>query len=194
MENFNDYLDKQGFSVFIDYVLEFGQKWTLKKNEYFSYQNTPAQYMGYVQKGAVRYTRIDEEGKEHVVGYSFINDFVTDYPSFIHRTPRLVNIQALQNTVLYTVTYARFMKLVKENEVMREVYHRTTEAYASLIYRRLLSFYCEKPEERYLRLIRECPNIMKLIPLKEVASYIGVTPETLSHIRKRLKEDGLQIL
>ncbi len=190
MESFNKFLQDQDYSVYMEFMQEHAEVKHLKRNEYFGYQNTPAQYMGYVREGGVRYTCIDKTGKEHIVGYSFTGEFVSDYPSFIHKTPRMVNMQAVQNTVLYTVTRAQFMNFVQQNEQMKEIYIKTTEAYIETMYRRLLSFYCDTPDDRYLNLLEQYPNIQKVIPLKEIASFIGVTPETLSHIRKRLREDG----
>ena len=55
-----------------------------------------------------------------------------------------------------------------------------------MTYRRLIDSYCSTPEERYIDLMKRYPNLKKLIPLKEIASFIGITPETLSNIRRRL--------
>ena len=55
------------------------------------------------------------------------------------------------------------------------------------IYRRLLGFYCETAEQRYISLLKRCPNLPQYITLKEIASFIGVTPETVSNIRRKLR-------
>ena len=54
------------------------------------------------------------------------------------------------------------------------------------IYGRLLDFYCDTAEQRYISLLKRCPSLPQYIPLKEIASFLGVTPETVSHIRKKI--------
>lgn len=55
------------------------------------------------------------------------------------------------------------------------------------MYGRLLQFYCDTPEQRYIKLLQRCPNLPQYITLKEIASYLGVTPETISKIRRKLR-------
>ena len=63
---------------------------------------------------------------------------------------------------------------------------RVAEELFAITYDRLLDFYCKTPEEHYLNLIDRYPGLVDVIPLKELASFIGVTPETVSHIRRKL--------
>ncbi|MCD8177540.1 MAG: Crp/Fnr family transcriptional regulator [Tannerellaceae bacterium] len=189
MESFNEYCDVVDFSAFTDFILKEGKEIKLKRKEYFGHQDSIARYGAYIKKGAVRYTRFDEEGKEHIVGYAFENDFACDLPSFIHDKPGLVNIQAIQDCILYVISHTQLNHYIEDVEGGEYMYRRIIEEYATAMYKRLLSFYCETPEQRYMQLLQDRPNLMKMIPLKEIASFIGVTPETLSHIRARFKKD-----
>ena len=55
-----------------------------------------------------------------------------------------------------------------------------------MYYKRLLALYCESPEQRYINLMRQCPELKEKVPLKEIASFLGISPETVSHIRRKL--------
>ena len=56
------------------------------------------------------------------------------------------------------------------------------------VYKQLLDFYCETPEQRYIALLERCPDLPQYIAIKEIASFLGVTPETVSHIRRKLRQ------
>lgn len=65
---------------------------------------------------------------------------------------------------------------------------RIAEAMFAEIYQRLLRFYCDTPEQRYQALMKRCPDLQERISLKEIALFLGVTPETLSRIRKKQQQ------
>lgn len=60
------------------------------------------------------------------------------------------------------------------------------ESMFKMAYKRMLQAYCDSPEQRYITLMQRCPNLKEEVSLKEIASFIGVTPETVSHIRKKI--------
>ncbi len=185
-QGFNNYLDQLGFSECNRFFLDNGVEKQFKRKAYISLQGETALKLGFIKSGGVRYTRVDNEGREHIVGYSFAEDYACDYTSFIHQKPAQVNIQAIQNTVLYELTYVQTMEFFNQHLLMRA---KIGEEFAAMVYDRLLNFYCETPEERYLSLLKRCPDLLNFITLKEIASFIGVTPETLSHIRRKLLTD-----
>ena len=95
MVNFNEYINEIDFSEFEKYFLEKGKSIEIKKKDYFVRQNEPCKYVGFVESGLFRYTRINTVGNESIVGYSFTEEFVCDYPSLIKHTGSLTNIQAV---------------------------------------------------------------------------------------------------
>lgn len=186
MSNFNLYIEQLDYNPIIDLIKENGEECTLKKREYFVRQNDPCKFVGFVESGILRYTRINNDGNEHIVGYSFTKDFVCDYPSLIKRSGSLTNIQAVTNCSVYVISMKKLNDYWETNMDTQRLGRLVAEEHFFEIYGRLLDFYCDTAEQRYTSLLTRCPNLPQYIPLKEIASFLGVTPETVSHIRKKL--------
>ena len=186
MEGFNTYIDLLDCSGLTDFFYKKGEKRFLKRKEFFLRQNDSSLYAGYVEKGAFRLTRIGDNGKEAVVGYSFEKEFICDYSSFLKRTTSVVNIQATTESVVYVVSLSDYLEYLNTGPEEQRFRHKAAEALFEMVYMRLLESYCDTPEQRYVKLMQRCPNLKEKVPLKEIASFLGVTPETVSHIRKKL--------
>lgn len=133
-----------------------------------------------------RYTRIDNSGNEHIVGYSFEKEFIGEYSANLCNRESLVNIQAITESVVYPIKYTDITKLWESSMEYQRLGRVIAEQLFVMTYRRLIDSYCNTPEERYTDLMKRYPNLKEVIPLKEIASFIGVTPETVSNIRRRL--------
>ena len=165
--------------------LESGTLKILRKNEYMVRQNDKTNHIGFVASGIFRLTRIDTNGNEWIVGYSFENDFVCDYPSLINRTDATVSIQATTDCEVYLLSLSKLNQFWETDMETQRLVRRIAETMFAEIYQRLLGFYCDTPEQRYQTLMKRCPDLQELITLKEIALFLGVTPETLSRIRKK---------
>lgn len=165
--------------------LESGTLKILRKNEYMVRQNDKTNYIGFVASGIFRLTRIDTNGNEWIVGYSFENDFVCDYPSLINRTG---SIQATTDCEASLLPISELNQFWETDMDTQRLGRRIAETMFAEIYQRLLGFYCDTPEQRYQVLMKRCPDLQELITLKEIALFLGVTPETLSRIRKKQKQ------
>ena len=120
------------------------------------------------------------------MGYSFEREFVGEYAANLCNRESLVNIQAITDSDVYIIKYADMTKLWNSSMEYQRLGRIVAEQLFVMTYRRLIDSYCSTPEERYLDLMKRYPNLKELIPLKEIASFIGITPETLSNIRRRL--------
>ena len=159
MVNFNEYINEIDFSEFKKHFLEKGKSIEIKKKDYFVRQNEPCKYVGFVESGIFRYTRIDNAG----------NEPVTDCSVYV------LSMKELNDFWETSINTQRFGRLVAE-EIFVEMYQR------------LLGFYCDTAEQRYVALLKRCTNLPQHITLKEIASFLGVTPETVSHIRRKLRQ------
>ena len=101
MEKLNTYINHTDYSGIKNFFLEKGKKQIFRRKDYFVQQNSISLYAGYIEQGIFHYTRVDSSGKEHVVGYSFENEFICDYSSFIKKTESLVSICALTECTLF---------------------------------------------------------------------------------------------
>lgn len=187
MANFNEYMNVIDFSEFRKLFLEKGKSIEIKKKDYFVRQNEASKYVGLVESGTIRYTRISTDGKEHIVGYSFTGDFVCDYPSLIKNSNSLTNVQAVTDCTVYLLSLKELSDYWETNMDTQRFGRLVAEEIFIEMYQRLLGFYCDTAKQRYIALLQRCPNLLQYISLKEIASFLGVTPETVSHIRKKLK-------
>lgn len=161
----------------------------IKKGEHFQMQGCPVRYMGYVDSGKFRYYKIDKEGNERTLWFNKSFPFIGDYHSFLKRTNAELCIQAMEDYEIVLFNYEQMMELFDTNIDTQKL--RTTIAERSMFgWRNIaLALYFDTAEERYIELLNDYPDIEKEIPLKHIASTLGIFPETLSRIRKKLDKN-----
>jgi len=187
MNDFNTYLNKLDYSHIKELCVEKGKLRTYHMKDFFIRQNETERFAGWVKEGTFQYTYIDEKGEEHIVGYAFTNEFVCDYSSFMKGSLSLVNIQALTDCSVYEISRHDIIECWETNMETQRFGRYVAENLYEMVYERLLDSYCS-PEMRYEKLIKRCPNLKEAIPLKNIASFLGVTPETVSRIRLKLEK------
>jgi CRP-like cAMP-binding protein len=142
-------------------------------------------YLSFVEKGAVRYY-IPGESNDITLEFTFENDFIGAYDSFLTRKPSAYNVVTITPTVLWRLTYDDAQTIYRETENGNLIGRLASEALFLEKSKRELSLLTDSAEQRYLNLFKEQPAIIKNIPLRHIASYIGITPQALSRIRKRI--------
>ncbi len=183
-------MERMDLSELTRFIQTHGKRKELGKRELFIRQGEGADVAGYVSKGMLRHTRIDSAGNEHVVGYSFEGALVGEYSACLCRRPSLINIQAMTSSTLYIIRYSELTAWWHSSPERERLGRRLAEQLFVMAYRRLMDSYCCTPEERYRSLMRQYPALKEQVPLKEIASFIGVTPETVSIIRRRLLSEN----
>ena len=161
----------------------------IKKGEHFQMQGCPVRYMGYVDSGKFRYYKIDKDGNERTLWFNKSFPFIGDYHSFLKRTNAELCIQAMEDYEITLFSYEQMMELFDTNIDTQKL--RATIAERSMFgWRNLpLALYFDTAEERYIELLKDFPDIEKEISLKHIASTLGISPETLSRIRKKLDKN-----
>lgn len=99
--------------------------------------------------------------------------------------PSAASAQAIKDSIVYSLTYDDLNTFFREQD-FENLRAQIAEAFLSDIYGRMLSLYCDTPEQRYTQLLHRYPQIINEVNLKEIASFIKVAPETLSRIRKKI--------
>lgn len=158
----------------------------IKKNEHFQMQGDTAKYMGYVYSGRFRYYKIDKQGNEHTLWLNKSFSLIGDYHSFLQKTNAELCVQAMADYEIVLFSYEQMMELFDMNiETQR---FRATLAERSMFGWRsiALALHFDTAEERYMALLNDYPEIEKEIPLRYIASTLGISPETLSRLRKKL--------
>lgn len=161
------------------------QKQTLKKNATLIKIGEIENYLSFISEGIVRFY-IPLEESELTFGFLFENEFVTAYDSFITQTPSQYQIEALTNTTLWRISFNDLQEVYSKTESGNVIGRRMAENMFLIKSKREIALLSKTAEERYLDLFLERPKLLKQIPLKYIASYIGVTPQALSRIRKRI--------
>ncbi|WP_407481790.1 Crp/Fnr family transcriptional regulator [Elizabethkingia meningoseptica] len=156
-----------------------------KKGEIITPKGTVENYAYYIQKGIVR--RFIERGEGEATFYfAFEQDFVSAYDSFITQTPCRYSLQALEDTSLLRISWDDVQDLYQKSCKWERIGRILNEqAYIERADREF-SLLAKSPQERYESLFQQNPEVIKRIPLKHIASYIGITPQALSRIRKRI--------
>lgn len=187
MKNFNDYFKREDFSILRNFFMDKGYLKTIKKKDYFVLQGYPTACAAYIKKGIFRYTCTDEKGDEHIVGYSFAGEYLGDYPQCRYRENALVSIQAVTDAEIYYASTDEINLFLMSGETAQKIELHLLEGLFVQTYKRLLDIYCKSPIEIYRDLINRNPDFQNYITLKEVASFLRVTPETISHFRKKIE-------
>jgi len=180
------HLELDGIAELGQFFIEKGTSREYAKNELFIHRGQNLNYIGFIVKGGFRYLGYSSEGKEQILGYSFENDFVVDYATFQIQKPPAIDAQSIKDSTVLVLTYDEFNAFY-ENCGIHNLRSKVAETLLYDVSTRLLSMYCDSPEERYTKLIARYPDILTRVSLKEIASLIKITPETLSRIRKKLR-------
>ena len=158
----------------------------LKKKQFLLQQGDVCNRMTFVESGALFSYSTDAKGAQHVIQFAFEGWWISDLYSFFTQEPSTLNIEVLENAELLTIDREQHQQLLAQ--VPRyETYIRLLyqNAYIAL-QRRVESTIGLTAEEKYVRLLDQYPTILQRMPLNLIASYLGVTPETLSRIRKQI--------
>jgi len=139
----------------------------------------------YIVKGAFRVFYLDNEGKEHTVSIGVEDWFVTDFYSYINQSPALNFAEALEDSIIFQMRYEDIEPLCKEIHALSEYFRLTTEKGFAFSRRRAISNISKSAEERYDEYVEKYPHIAQRVPQYVLASYLGVSPEFLSKIRKQ---------
>lgn len=158
---------------------------TFPKKHQLLYAGKTENYLSFIASGMVRYY-IPKEEQDLTFAFAFEHSFVSGYNSFLTQTPAVYNIETLTKTKLWRLSYSDLQSIYQETEVGNTIGRQASEDLFLKKSQRELSLLNESAEERYLNLFTEQPQLIKEIPLKYIASYIGITPQALSRIRKRI--------
>lgn len=142
-------------------------------------------YLSFIEKGAVRFYT-DKGERERTFSFAFANGFVSGYDSFLTQTASGYYIETLMETVLWRLTCEDLQEVYRQTAIGNAIGRYAGEELFLKKSRRELSLLNETAEQRYLNLFTEQPELLQRIPLKYIASYIGITPQALSRIRRRI--------
>lgn len=158
---------------------------TYIRSDFFLREGEVCKALAFVVKGIFRYY-MDHDGEDRTYNFAHEHNFVCNYDSLIRQSPSLKNIQAIEDSVVLVISYdnlQRFYAEVKEGNHFGRIHMENI--YADMV-RQLVAQYTETPEQRYLNFLKKYPELNQRLPQYYIASYVGVKPQSLSRIRRRL--------
>jgi cAMP-binding proteins - catabolite gene activator and regulatory subunit of cAMP-dependent protein kinases len=155
------------------------------KGETITEQGNIEHFLYFIEQGIIRYYICDET-VETTFDFCFEKAFASAYNSLITQTPSEYRLGALSNTVAWRISYENLQKMYDNTRIGNAVGRFLSEKLYITKSSRELALLRFTAKERYCRLLSERPEIIKHIPLKYIASYIGITPQALSRIRREI--------
>lgn len=184
IKEFNTYLEGIDSEFWSRLCREAGQLRKYKKGEEFITINTVAKYIGLIESGSVRYVAYTEDGDERTVGLETVGGFAASWPFCLRGLPSIVSILANSDLEIFCLSAAKINELAKADLNMERQIAQASEQVFYTAYERLINLYTESPKERYRALLKKCPRIFEIFDLKDIASFLNITPTHLSRLRK----------
>lgn len=160
---------------------------TLKKKDHFIVEGKVCDYIAFIVHGSARHYHI-KDGQEITGYFYFENELVSAYKSFLKRVPSTNFIQALEKTELVLIAYTDLQKMLNHPILalkMERFGRLVAEHYICCYEDRVTAFITQSPEERYTMLEKTAKDIFQRVPQHFIANFLGITPVSLSRIRKR---------
>ena len=160
----------------------------LKKKQYLTQPDIVCDDMCFIISGSVRYFYI-KEGEEITGYFSFENEFASSYKSFLTQSPGINYIQALEDTLFIAISYQNMQQMLANPLLaykMQRFGRLVAEHYLICCEDRISSFVVKTAEERYTELLSTGKDILQRMPQHYIAHFLGVTPVSLSRIKRRM--------
>lgn len=184
IKEFNTYLERIDSEFWGRFCREEGNLQKYKKGEEFISINTVAKYIGLIKSGSVKYIAYTADYDEKIVGLETVGGFAASWPFCLHGIPSHVSIVANSDLEIYCLSASKIIELAKNDLALERQIAHSTEHVFYTAYERLISLYTQSPGERYEALKERCPRVFEVFDLKDIASYLNITPQHLSRLRK----------
>ena len=159
----------------------------LRKKQYLIQEGDVAKYIAFVENGLLRSYTVNEKGNEHILQFALEGWTISDLDSFLNLTPATYNVDALEDCELTLISRSSHEAILREVPGYDSyIRMQITGAYIAM-QKRITSLISLSVEERYLNFVKHFPELIQRVPQHMIASFMGLTPETLSRIRGKLK-------
>lgn len=170
----------------IDTIKSLTRVKEVRKKQFIAEQGEICRYENFVVKGCLRCYHTDEEGNEHVVQFAAENWWISDLQSFLTQSPANFSVDALEPSVLIQFGYNELQELYERVPKLDRFFRLIIQNAFVASQNRIVASYSKDAGKRYIEFRNKYPNIEKRVPQYMIASYLGITPEFLSKIRRRI--------
>jgi CRP-like cAMP-binding protein len=160
----------------------------IRKRQFLLQEGEISKSIAFVNSGCLRVYTIDNKGTEHIIQFAIKDWWVSDLQSFLCGSPAIYNIDALQDSEVLLLEKSAREKLLEAVPKIERLFRLLQEANYIATHNRINDTLSISSEERYLKFIKTYPRLVEQIPQNMIASYLGITPQSLSRIRKELTQ------
>ncbi|MDE3143604.1 MAG: Crp/Fnr family transcriptional regulator [Bacteroidota bacterium] len=183
---FKSITDKIEISLIeLDSVQSFFTTKKLRRKQYLLQEGDVCKYIAFVTKGVLKSYTIDEKGAEHIIQFATEGWWVSDNYSFLTGLAASYTIDAMEDSELLLITHAAMEEMLFAIPKMEKYFRILFQNNIIAIQNRLVCSLTQTAEEKYKKMNDDYPNIIQRVPQHTIASFLGITPETLSRIRKQ---------
>lgn len=188
--NFKKYLleDAQLEPIHFQKLLEFIEVKKVKKGEFILHPGEVCQHAFFIEKGLLRSYTIDENGKEHIIQFAPENWIISDRSSSFFNEPSEFYIDAIEDTEFVLIDTTFIQKACELSVSFRQFNDRALQNHIRNLQKRINLLIGANAETRYMHFITSYPDLLLRVPQWMIASYLGITPESLSRVRKELAQ------
>lgn len=168
-----------------NFITEHGEKRTIKKGEYFCQMEHTAKEIGLVVSGVFGFMRPDSNGRNQIGSFAASDEIIGAIVPLLPTRQSAFDVVALCQAEIWVVNTDEMFDYMESIHAGFRLKLANAIAYGFMM--RMISFRCDKPEDRYNELLERMPKIASMIPMSAIASYLGMTREAFSRLRSRMK-------
>jgi len=167
-----------------DYIFSHFEHKKLKKHQYLIQTGNAVEHTYWVKKGLLKASYTDDNDKEHILQFAMENWWITDYQSYFTQSKAILNVICLEDVELLGLSFDNREKLCKEFHKLEFFFRKKANSGYVALQKRMLSFMAHDAKKRYDLLLTQYPLLFQRVPKTVIASYLGVSRETLSRLHK----------
>lgn len=167
-----------------DILNNFIEEKTINKNNFFLKEGEICSSVAFINNGSLIYYKSLENGTETTTDFAFTGDWVTDNRSRLNNSPSLINIKAIKDTNLLVISGHNLLKCYNQIPKLEKLGRILIEQAFIKIAQQSIDLQTLSASDRYNKMLHEYPEIFKKVPLYHIANYLGISPKSLSRIRK----------
>ena len=160
------------------------------KRQFVVQAGDDCKYETYVVKGCLRAYFVDPNGTSHIVQFAIEDWWISDFASLMNNEPATLNIDAIEDTDVVQIERTHLLELYNRIPKFDRMFRLMLSKAFIAHQKRIIDNLCMPAKERYIAFIKRYRHIEQRVPQNQIASYLGMTPEFLSQIRKRIAEDS----
>ncbi|MCF0059353.1 Crp/Fnr family transcriptional regulator [Dyadobacter sp. CY356] len=163
----------------------------IKRRQFILQEEDVCKHYTFVAEGCFKKFQVDKKGTEHNLQFIAENDWIMEIDSFYNEKPSRVFIEAIEPSVILQITKPDLLDLFVNNQKFNRNFRVIIENRFVELENRVLQAISSTAEERYLTFLNQYPKLSQRLPNTQIASYLGITPEFLSKIRKEITQKGI---